>query len=494
MVALKFVQYILAFSSAPLIVSGAVAPLEKRWPLEIVESIHSPSWPEFISTTTRWSNYHAPTFDWAFVPKSEKELSVGLNFFSRKNMTWLAKSGGHGYSATLGSVRDTIMINMKGFKYAKMNPDNTVTVGSGATFQDVADAVGAAGRELTIGSCPCVGATGAMLGGGIGRLQGKHGLTSDAVRKVRMVLWDGTVVEASEKSHQGLFWGVRGGGQNFGIVIETTLETFPQSNGGLHYMADMQFDGESLESIIDIINGLFPVDPALSLVIIIAVDPESFKPLVAMNLVYAGAKEDGEKYTRMFAPFSISRNETVIPWAQLGYAAAGGAVAIKCETGQSHSMYGSVVKTLDAPTFRRFFDSFSSFVDTNRALVNSTILLEVFGLDGIERRPASFSAFPHRETFNNLVEIEMAYTDNTIADAADDWARGWRDTMSSPDVSGYEQMVQYQNYAHGDEPLSALYGYAKWRHALLTGLKRRYDPHGFFNGYHAVPADLAGWS
>ncbi|KMU86345.1 hypothetical protein CIHG_04134 [Coccidioides immitis H538.4] len=458
MVALKFVQYILAFSSAPLIVSGAVAPLEKRWPPEIVESIHSPSWPEFISTTTRWSNYHAPTFDWAFVPKSEKELSVGLNFFSRKNMTWLAKSGGHGYSATLASVKDTIMINMKGFKYAKMNPDNTVTVGSGATFQDVADAVGAAGRELTIGSCPCVGATGAMLGGGIGRLQGKHGLTSDAVRKVRMVLWDGTVVEASENSHQGLFWGVRGGGQNFGIVIETTLETFPQSNGGLHYMADMQFDGESLESIIDIINGLFPVDPALSLVIIIAVDPESFKPLVAMNLVYAGAKEDGEKYTRMFAPFSISRNETVIPWAQLGYAAR----------------------------WRRRRDQV--------ALVNSTILLEAFGLDGIERRPASFSAFPHRETFNNLVEIEMAYTDNTIADAADDWARGWRDTISSPDVSGYEQMVQYQNYAHGDEPLSALYGYAKWRHALLTGLKRRYDPHGFFNGYHAVPADLAGWS
>ncbi|KAK2879439.1 hypothetical protein FQN49_000874 [Arthroderma sp. PD_2] len=480
MVVFKIAQHVLALSLAISFVSGASVSQNIEWPRDIAGSIHTPEWPGFMNKTTRWSTHRAPSFDWVFIPKSEKHLSIG--------------SGGHGYSVTLDTVQDAVMINMEKFKYAKMNSDKTVTMGSGASFQDLAVAVGGAGRELTIGSCPCVGATGAMLGGGVGRLQGKHGLTSDAVQKIRMALWNGTIVEASPQSNADLFWGVRGGGQNFGTVIETTLKTFPQSNGGLHYMADMIFSGDSLESLVDVMNGLFPVDPALSLVIIIAIDAKLQKPIVAINLVYAGPKEDGERYTQRFAPFANSSTESMVPWVDLGYSAAGGAVALKCETGQSHNMYGSITKTLSPPTIRELFDSFSSFAAGNPALVNSTILLEIFGLDGIEEHPANFSAFPHRGTLNNLVEIEMAYTDSTVADSADAWARGWRDTISSPKVSGYDRLVEYQNYAHGDEPLSALYGYEQWRHERLTALKRSYDPHGFFDGYHAIPREIAAWS
>ena len=118
------------------------------------------------------------------------------------------------------------------------------------------------------------GATGAMLGGGLGRLQGLHGLTSDAVRKVRMALWNGTIIEASDEVNQDLFWGIRGSGQNYGIITETTYETWPATNGGMVYNADMVFTKDSVEQIMDITNNLTTptLDAALAVLIYFASD------------------------------------------------------------------------------------------------------------------------------------------------------------------------------------------------------------------------------
>lgn len=72
---------------------------------------------------------------------------------------------------------------------------------------------------------------GAMLGGGLGRLEGLHGLTSDALRSAHVVLWNGTIIQVSDKMNSDLFWGLRGAGQNFGFVTQAILETYPATNG-----------------------------------------------------------------------------------------------------------------------------------------------------------------------------------------------------------------------------------------------------------------------
>lgn len=116
-----------------------------------------------------------------------------------------------------------------------------------------------------------------MLGGGVGRLQGLYGLTSDAVRKLRIALWNGTIIEASEDVNSDLYWGMRGAGQNFGIVIETTYETYPQINDGLNYQADLTFSVDSVGDLIDTVNSMLPLDPALSLIVIGSVDPTTLE-------------------------------------------------------------------------------------------------------------------------------------------------------------------------------------------------------------------------
>ena len=120
---------------------------------------------------------------------------------------------------------------------------------------------------------------GDFLGGGLGRFQGLHGLTSDAVRSVRVALWNGTIVDASAETNQDLFWGLRGAGQNFGVTIEAVFETYPATNGGQQYSADLTFSADKLEAVFNVTNRLLTpeLDPKLALATAIGSNPETLE-------------------------------------------------------------------------------------------------------------------------------------------------------------------------------------------------------------------------
>ncbi|KAI4194593.1 MAG: hypothetical protein LQ350_007682 [Teloschistes chrysophthalmus] len=465
------------------------------WPSEIASEAFGPSWPQFVNKTTRWSTYESPSFNEVFLPKTEQDLAIGLHYLSSAGKSFLVKSGGHGYSPNLHVIQNAAMINMENFNYVTMNSDFSVTVGTGAKFSKMVDVVGKAGRELTVGACPCVGAMGAMLGGGLGRLQGLHGLTSDAVRSARVALWNGTVVDASAHINQDLFWGLRGAGQNFGIVIEAVFETYAASNGGQQYSSDMTFSADKLEAVFDITNRLLTpeLDSTLSLAIAIGSNPQTLEPLILVNVVYPGPLEKGQAFARLYSNLSSSMTEQMTPWTNLANVALPSVVVGGCPTGNPHNQYSVLTKDLKTKEFRKAMDSYKSFVHKYPTANNSVIFIETFGQAGIAAFPDDFSAFPHRHQFNNAVVFSMTYTDPNANEPADAWAMKWRNHFAQPKISGYDKMVFYQNYAHGDEPLSALYGYEQWRHERLTALKNSYDPHGLFNGYHPVPAKLSDW-
>jgi hypothetical protein len=102
--------------------------------------------------------------------------------------------------------------------------------------------------RLAIGSCYCVGFVGATLGGGVGRLSGLHGLVLDSLRSVRIMLPNTTIVEASQTKNSELFWGIRGAGFNFGIVLNATYQVYDQVPQGLHLNADFIFPISQVES------------------------------------------------------------------------------------------------------------------------------------------------------------------------------------------------------------------------------------------------------
>ena len=204
--------------------------------------------------------------------------------------------------------------------------------------------------------------------------------------------------------------------------------------------------------------------------------------------------KEAQKYTKLFSPLSQSLAENEIPWSELPTKSVLGLVPKSCAEGPRYNLDSVITRNLDTQVFVQFSDAFEKFLQAYPLANGSALQVETFPVQGVEALPEDYSAFPHRKQFRNQVEGIGAYKDDSVADAVNDFFREWRNRFAQPTVSGYDQLNIYQNYAHRDEPLSALYGYQGWRHKRLTNLKKAYDPHGFFNGYNAVPSDLAKWS
>ena len=134
------------------------------------------------------------------------------------------RGGGHN-AAGLGVCDDGLVIDLAPVKYVRVDPSSrTVLVGAGCVWADVDHATHAFGLAVPSGIISSTGVAGLTLGGGMGHLTRKYGLTIDNLIAVDMVLADGTFVVASPEENADLFWAVRGGGGNFGIVTSFLFE------------------------------------------------------------------------------------------------------------------------------------------------------------------------------------------------------------------------------------------------------------------------------
>ncbi|KAI1378969.1 FAD binding domain-containing protein [Hypoxylon crocopeplum] len=467
-----------------------------NFPISPQASIVTPDSPDWIADTARWSTWSPPTFSVAFIPAVEKDVSVGLQYMSRHNISFLAMGGGHGNTLTLATAKDVVLINMEKFNKITINSDRTITVGGGVKFGDVYTAAYEAGRELPLGSCACVGVGGASIGGGHGRLQGKYGLIVDIIVKLRVTLWDGSIVEASATKNSDLFWAMRGAGHNFGIVLEFTYKTWPLQKTGLTYNADMTFTTDSLSGVLTAINGLIPnQDPGLAMDFFILTDPNTHETVIYLNIVYAGTLDQGKKFTARFANNTKSAatrigrnflNESMVPWDQINHVAAGGMMDLACTPGVKYNVYSVNTKQFDIPQHLQLYDSYVEFIKNNPLASMSMLFYEIFGQKAVLEQDASKTAAGNRQYANILAMVQTMYTDDSVGPAAEAWVHSWRDQLWEPKHSGYDVETVYMNYAHGDEKLEALYGYEPWRLQRLRSLKKRYDPHGFFNFYNSV--------
>ncbi|RUT78196.1 FAD-binding oxidoreductase [Ancylomarina longa] len=155
------------------------------------------------------------------------DVIAAVNFGRDNNLLVAVRGGGHN-GGGLGLCNEGLVIDLSGLKFVRVNTsDNTVRVGGGNLWGEVDHATHPFGLAVPAGIISTTGVGGLTLGGGVGHLSRKYGLTIDNLLEADMVLADGSVVTVNKDQNTDLFWAIRGGGGNFGIVTSFKFQAHP---------------------------------------------------------------------------------------------------------------------------------------------------------------------------------------------------------------------------------------------------------------------------
>jgi FAD/FMN-containing dehydrogenase len=157
------------------------------------------------------------------------DVIAAVNYARDQGLLLAIRGGGHN-GPGLGSCNDGLVIDLSLLKSVRVDPGSgTVRVDAGCTSGDVDHATHAFGLAVPFGIVSSTGVAGLTLGGGTGYLTRKHGMTIDNLLEADVVLADGSFVTASRHQHADLFWALRGGGGNFGVVTSFLFQAHPVS-------------------------------------------------------------------------------------------------------------------------------------------------------------------------------------------------------------------------------------------------------------------------
>jgi hypothetical protein len=167
-----------------------------------------------------------------FQPTTAQELSQGIQIIKAAGSKFSVRSGGHMPVPGAQSVEPGVFISMSGLNQKTLHPSTgTISIGPGQTWRDVYEFLAPYNLAVNGGRYPTVGVGGLLVGGGIGYFASTQGWATDNVVAFEVVLANGAVVEATQTNqYADLFWALRGGNNNFGVVTRFDVRTFPATS------------------------------------------------------------------------------------------------------------------------------------------------------------------------------------------------------------------------------------------------------------------------
>jgi FAD/FMN-containing dehydrogenase len=283
-------------------------------------SVHRPGEPEYDVHRRIWNG----SFDKhpAVIVRCAgvSDVIAAVKFGRESGLPVAVRSGGHSFPG-LSVADDALMIDLQPMKGVRVDPEKrTARVQAGVLLGELDRETQAFGLAVPSGIVTHTGVAGLTLGGGIGWIQRKFGLSVDQLRSVDLVTADGEFVKASRDENEDLFWGVRGGGGNFGIVTEFEFDCVPlgpQILAGPIFWP-MEKSGEVLrfyrEWVADAPDDLMTIvvhrmAPPLPFV------PEELhgKPVVMVIVCWVGDIEEGEKFVKPLREFSSPVADVCVP-------------------------------------------------------------------------------------------------------------------------------------------------------------------------------------
>src|SRR3954468_7506929 len=405
---------------------------------------------------------------------SAADVAAVVNFARDSGLPLSVRGGGHSANG-YGTCDDGVVIDLSPMSMVEVDPvARTAVAGGGTTWGQFDAATQEHGLAVTGGHFSTTGIAGLTLGSGSGWLERKCGLTADNLVSVDLVTADGRIVTAGEDENPELFWGIRGGGGNFGVVTSFTYrlhEVGPLIYGGM-LVALPDRAGEILRFFRDFMVDA-PEDFGAALAFVSA-PPEPFvpepmhgKPIVGMVVCWTGDHEEGE---RVLAPIREAMQPVMDMVAPMPY------------TALQQMLDGGGPKGTRAYMKAEFIEDFSDdAVDKlvrhgmNRAGPMAQILIEPLG-GAIGRTSEDAMALGRRDVpwcYHALGLWMEPDEDTRTAHTA--WAKELAADLEPHTVDGV-----YLNFTSdaGEDRVRRTFGDAKY--GRLQALKAEYDPDNLF--------------
>jgi len=394
--------------------------------------------------------------------------------FARENdLLTSIKGGGHNIAGN-AVCEGGLMIDLSMMKSVRVDPDKRIAQAEpGVSLGELDHETQAFGLVVPAGIVTTTGIAGLTLGGGFGWTSRKFGLTCDNLLSVQVVTADGKLIRVSEKENPDLFWGVRGGGGNFGIVTSFEYKLFPlgptvvagprfhsfeNAKEVLRFYRDYSKEVPDEVTMIAVIRTASPL-PFL---------PESIhgKPVVMIGYCHSGSIEEGEKYAKPIKELDSVVADLIQPMKFTD-------LQSMFDPGQPKGWnYYWKAENLAELTD----DAIDTIISHTSKFTSPTTLVALFQMRGaVSHVDENDTAYSHRDAAIAL-NINASWTDPSEAEKHIKWTRDfWKATQPFSTGGGY---INFQSQDEGEERVVGTYGKEKLER--LTALKDEYDPRNLF--------------
>jgi FAD/FMN-containing dehydrogenase len=398
------------------------------------------------------------------------DVVTALAFAGREGLEVSVRGGGHnvaGRAVTDGGL----MISLADMKGIAVDPERaTVTAEGGLTWAELNEATAAHGLAVTGGVISTTGIAGYTLGGGLGWLMAKYGLSADNLLGVELVTAAGEVLDVDASSHPDLFWALQGGGGNFGVATSFTYRLHPVETvtGGLI--------AHPLEAAPDLLrfyrDAVADASDDLSVFAGLVHAPDgSGHKLAALVAFHTGDQTEAEKDLE---PFTAFGSPLVVQVGPMPYPVMNTLLDAGYPAGALNYWLSSFTDGLPDALIDTAIERFAVVPSPMTAM-----LFEHFH-GAVTRVAPTETAVPHREPGWNLL-IPSVWTDPADTDANVAWTR---ETFAAlrPHFAG-RRWLNYLGDDQADDAIRAAYGP---NYERLREIKRRYDPDNVFHLNHNI--------